>query len=323
MKVLVIGAGSWGTAVALHLAREGHIVNLWSHNSAHVSVMKKVHSNQAYLPNHLFPPQLTPTNDLHSTADEILIAVPSHAFHAILQQLPKSITGLAWITKGMDPITNNFLSDLVAHRHGQQFPMAVISGPSFAKEVAEGLPTALTIAGNSLNFNQTWQTLLHHHHLRAYLSSDLIGVQLCATMKNILAIACGLSDGLRYGANARAALITRGLEEMTRLGLKLGAQKETFHELAGMGDLILTCTDNQSRNRRFGFYLGSGLSILDAEKKVGQVVEGKSNAAQIDALAKRMHIELPICSEVFAVLQKQKSLQEAAKTLLNRPLKRN
>ena len=323
MKVLVIGAGSWGTAVALHLARKGHLVKLWAHNSTHVTAMKKAHRNQAYLPEHSFPPQLTPTDDLHSIADEILIAVPSHAFHAILQQLPMSITGLAWITKGMDPMTNYFLSDLVAQRYGQKFPMAAISGPSFAKEVAEGLPTALIIAGNTPDYNQTWQTLLHHHHLRAYLSNDLIGVQLCATMKNILAIACGLSDGLHYGANAKAALITRGLEEMTRLGLKLGAHKETFQGLAGMGDLILTCTDNQSRNRRFGVYLGTGMSLSDAERKVGQVVEGKSNAAQIHALAKKMHIELPICSEVFAVLQQQKSGHEAAKTLLMRPLKRN
>lgn len=323
MKILIVGSGSWGTAVALHLAKHGHEVILWAHRSEHVHAMQQSGRNVDYLPDFPFPTNLTITADLVSTATQVdltLIAVPSHAFYDILIQLPRSLTGLAWLTKGLDPRTSDLLSHLVAQHFGHDFPMTVISGPSFAREVAQGLPTAIIVAGNNQNFIQTWQSALHHKYLRAYISSDLIGVQLCGTIKNILAIACGASDGLGYGSNAKAALITRGLDEMTRLGIAMGAQTETFYGLAGIGDLILTCTDNQSRNRRFGLYLGQGIDFEDAEKQIGQVVEGKGNALQIHTLSEKLGINLPICYAVYTVITKQKTIKEAAESLLLRPM---
>jgi glycerol-3-phosphate dehydrogenase (NAD(P)+) len=194
----------------------------------------------------------------------------------------------------------------------------MVSGPSFAMEVATFLPTALTLASNDVSFQKAIQTLLHHKNMRVYLSNDLIGVQLCAAVKNVLAIASGVSDGLGYGANARAALVTRGLAEMTRLGRRFGAREETFSGLAGIGDLMLTCTDNQSRNRRFGMKLGFGMTAKDAEAEIGQVVEGKFNASQIDILAHQHGVEMPICEQVEALLQGKITAKQAVMNLMGR-----
>ena len=321
-SVAILGAGSWGTAVALHIANSGKHVLLWARDKQHVHDMVSERCNRRYLPQVPFPPQLEPTADLvdcvHRAA-EIIIAVPSHAFASLLKKLPKPAHGLSWITKGIDPNTHKLLSELVTEQWGPDFPMAVISGPSFAKEVAQGLPTALVIASNDAPYQQSIQTILHEKNMRVYLTDDLPGVQLCGAVKNILAIACGISDGLHYGANAKAALITRGLAEMSRLGLCLGARQETFMGLAGVGDLVLTCTDDQSRNRRFGLLLGQGVVPNTAEKNIGQVVEGKHNVAQICALALQHQIEMPICDEVNALLQGKRTLKEAVAHLLNRP----
>jgi glycerol-3-phosphate dehydrogenase (NAD(P)+) len=320
-SIAILGAGSWGTAVAIHLATAGFPVMLWGHNPQHVNAMMKERCNNRYLPNTPFPATLYPTSDLNAclTSSYILIAVPSHAFSDLLSQFPHKPTHLAWLTKGVDPITHQLLSQLVTGKWGEEIPIAVISGPSFALEVAQGLPTALVLAGNQSTYLQDMQKLLHHNNIRAYISQDLIGVQLCGAVKNVLAIACGVSDGLHYGANAKAALITRGLAEMTRLGTALGAMPETFMGLAGAGDLVLTCTDNQSRNRRFGLQLGQGLSPLDAEKTIGQVVEGKHNAAQVCALALQYGIDMPICNQVHALLQGFVDAKHAVANLMNRP----
>lgn len=320
--VAILGAGSWGTAVAIHLAKVGHRVLLWGHNPQHVTLMNKERANSRFLPGISFPETLIPSLDLHQCieeADQVIIAVPSHAFSQILNQIKQPPQGLSWLTKGVDPQSHQLLNELVANRFGSSYPIAVISGPSFAKEVAQFLPTALTLAGNDSNHLKTMRKLLHHHNVRVYLTDDFIGVQLCGAVKNILAIACGISDGLGYGANAKAALITRGLAEMSRLGLALGAKQETFLGLAGVGDLVLTCTDNQSRNRRFGLELGNGISIKEAELRIGQVVEGTHNAAQICAIAKTHQIEMPICEQVNALLQGQVNATKAVNTLMNRP----
>lgn len=320
--IALLGAGSWGTAVAIHLAQVGHRVLLWAHSPAQVQLMQKEKANSRYLPGIAFPSTLSVEEDLNACvtqADEVIIAVPSHAFSSLLQRMPKPKHGLCWITKGVDPQSNQLLSELVSQRFGSQFPMAILSGPSFAKEVAQLLPTALTLAGNDLAYQHQIHQLVHHDNVRVYLSEDLVGVQLCGAVKNVLAIACGISDGLGYGANAKAALITRGLAEMSRLGLCLGAKQETFIGLAGLGDLVLTCTDNQSRNRRFGLLLGDGLSLHEAEKQIGQVVEGKHNAAQVCALAKKYKVEMPICSQVNELLQGKITPQEAAINLMTRP----
>lgn len=317
-NIAVLGAGSWGTAVAMALANQGHRIHLWSRDISYLSNG----CNQKYLPSAPFPKNLHITQDLDSAlkADYILIAVPSSAFLDLVKHFPQAPKkGFAWLTKGLEPKSNRLLSDILQERFGNT-SMAMISGPSFAKEVAAQKPTALIVAGNDLNFQQTWQTFLHSEYNRVYLSNDLLGVQLCGAVKNVLAVACGMSDGLSYGANARAALITRGIAEMSTLGLKMGAEQTTFSGLAGVGDLILTCTDDQSRNRRFGLYLGQGMSQEDAKIKVQQVVEGLHNAKQVVALAHHYQIEMPICEAVYAVLTKQQSAQDAAKSLLNRPM---
>ncbi len=322
--IAVIGAGSWGTAIAIHLASCGHRVLLWARNSVHIQEMRSTGENARYLPGVPFPPLLTPTDDLAQcfNAQQVLIAVPSHAFSTLLTQFPQSLTKIAWLTKGIDPKSCLLLSELIESHFGKRFSMAVISGPSFANEVARGLPTALVIAGNKPAYIQQIRALFNQKTIRTYISRDLIGVQLCGAMKNVLAIACGMSDGLVYGANAKAALITRGLAEMMRLGTAWQAKKKTFVGLAGLGDLVLTCTDNQSRNRRFGLLLGAGKSVQTAESEIGQVVEGIYNAQQVCLLASKRQIELPICHYVNQVIQNQLSAAEAAKCLMSRPLGR-
>ncbi|HAT8180087.1 TPA: NAD(P)H-dependent glycerol-3-phosphate dehydrogenase [Legionella pneumophila] len=322
--IAMLGAGSWGTAVAIHLAKIGHKTLLWSHNPQHVALMAKQHSNPAYLPDILFPENLIPSDNLIQcvqTADYVIIAVPSHAFAELINKIPKPTQGLAWLTKGVDPGSHQLLSQLVAGRFGFNFPIAVISGPSFAKEVARFLPTALTLASNNMSYQKKMHELFHHDNIRVYLSDDLIGVQLCGAVKNILAIACGISDGLGYGANAKAALITRGLAEMTRLGLSMGARQDTFLGLAGVGDLVLTCTDDQSRNRRFGLLLGRAVPIPEAEHQIGQVVEGKHNAAQVCAIANKNKVEMPICEQINALLHGIVHAQQAVNNLMSRPAK--
>jgi glycerol-3-phosphate dehydrogenase (NAD(P)+) len=323
-SIAMLGAGSWGTAIAIHLAKKGNRVMLWGHQAQHVLAMQTHRENQRYLPGIPFPPSIEPVSDMVdclSQATLVIIAVPSHAFASVLATIKQPLTGLAWLTKGLDPATHYLLSDLVSQAFGRDFPIAVISGPSFAKEVAHALPTALTLACNHQEFQQSIQTLLHHHNLRIYLSQDIVGVQLCGAIKNVLAIACGISDGLGYGANAKAALITRGLAEMIRLGKCLGACDESFTGLAGLGDLVLTCTDNQSRNRRFGLQLGQGISMLDAETTIGQVVEGKYNAHQVCMLAKRCQIEMPICTQVHALLTNQVTALQAVHNLMTRSIR--
>lgn len=322
--IALLGAGSWGTAVAIHLSQIGHRVLLWAHNPQHVALMAEKRSNPRYLPDITFPETLIPSDDLNQCvreADYVIVAVPSHAFAELLAKIEKPKHGLAWITKGIDPQSHQLLSQLVAKHFGDSLPLAVISGPSFAKEVARFLPTALTLAGNNSEFQKNIQNLLHHSTIRVYSSDDLVGVQICGAVKNVLAIGCGISDGLGYGANAKAALITRGLAEMSRLGLCLGAQAETFIGLAGVGDLVLTCTDDQSRNRRFGLLLGHGSTIADAEEQIGQVVEGKGNAAQVCFLAKQNHIEMPICEQINALIEGTISPKQAVQNLMSRPPK--
>jgi glycerol-3-phosphate dehydrogenase (NAD(P)+) len=322
--VAILGAGSWGTAVAVHLAHCGHRVLLWGHDLSHIENMIKARSNPRYLPGVTFPATLEPCGDLTeclSQASIDVIAVPSHAFGELLQTLPQSLNNLSWLTKGLDPKTHCLLSELVFEKWGSNFPIAVISGPSFAREVAQHLPTAITVSGHQREHLEKIQNLLHHNNLRVYQTEDFIGVQICGAVKNVLAIACGVSDGLNYGANAKAALITRGLAEMTRLGMALGAQQETFMGLAGLGDLVLTCTDDQSRNRRFGLKLGQGIELKNAEQQIGQVVEGKHNAAQVCALATQHDIDMPICQVVHHLIQGNMAPKQAVLNLMNRPPK--
>ncbi len=320
--IAILGAGSWGTAVAIHLARLNHKVLLWGHKKAHIAKLKLEHCNNQYLPNCPFPPSLEVVEDLSaavSDARHLMVAVPSHAFSALLQKLPESTDALSWLTKGIDPKSLSLLHQ-VADKRFPNCQFAAISGPSFAKEVAIGLPTAITLASNDQNYAKELQTLLHSENFRVYFSKDYIGVEIAATVKNVLAIAVGISDGLGFGANARAALITRGLKEMARLGVALGASESSFMGLAALGDLMLTATDNQSRNRRFGLALGQGQTPLKAAKTIGQVVEGRFNATQVCTLAHQYHQNLPVCESVAHILEAKLSVKDAVKELLNRPV---
>lgn len=325
--ITVLGVGSWGTALALLLARNGHIVRLWGHDPQEVAPLVQERENRRYLPGIPFPATLEMDADLEAAVtgvDWVLIATPSHAYRVTLQHLHSVLSatvGLAWATKGLEPGSGRFLHEVATEILGEFWPVAVISGPSFAGEVARGLPTAVTVAAHSADYARRAALLLHGSNVRAYTSTDIVGVELGGAVKNVLAIATGIADGLGFGANARAALITRGLAEMTRLGLAVGGQRETFMGLAGVGDLVLTCTDDQSRNRRFGLAIGRGETADAAFAAIGQVVEGAATAREALRLARRHAVEMPITEQVDQVLHQGQDPRQAVEILLARDLK--
>ncbi len=325
--VTVLGVGSWGTALALLLARNGHTVRLWGHDPDELALLGQYRENRRYLPGIPFPDSLTIGVDLVAAlvgVDLALAVVPSHAYRATLERMRPHLpatAGLAWATKGLEPGSGLFLHEVTAQALGREWPAAVISGPSFAGEVAQGLPTAVTVAAREVDHARRVATVLHGSNLRAYTSTDVIGVELGGAVKNVLAIAAGIADGLGFGANTRAALITRGLAEMVRLGLAVGGQRETFMGLAGVGDLVLTCTDDQSRNRRFGLAIGRGETVEAALAAIGQVVEGAVTAREALLLARRLRVEMPITEQVDRVLHHSQNPRRAVEILLARDLK--
>ncbi|HEY9198334.1 MAG TPA: NAD(P)H-dependent glycerol-3-phosphate dehydrogenase [Gammaproteobacteria bacterium] len=322
--IAVLGAGSWGTALAILLARNGHTVRLWGNEPPAMAELARTRRNARYLPDAVFPDGLAVHDDLDKTlADraDVLVVVPSHAFRAVLNTLASRIapdTPIAWATKGLEMASGKLLHQVAEEVLPAGTPTAVISGPTFAREVAAGLPTAATVAGNCIAVADHFAALLRGPTFRAYTSTDRIGVELGGALKNVLAIAAGISDGLGFGANSRAALITRGLAEMIRLGEALGGQRETFMGLAGVGDLVLTCTDDQSRNRRMGLALGRGESREEAHKAIDQVVEGVDTAREIHKLGKQYGIDLPISEQVYQVLYKGLEPRAAVHALLAR-----
>lgn len=323
--IAILGAGSWGTALALHLVNAGQTVSLWTLDADHADAMNLTKENQRYLPGIPLPTSLHISADLKKTLDhvqDILIVVPSVGFKDTLLLMKPFLTDkmrIAWATKGIDLETGKLLHEVAQEIAGKERSYAVLSGPSFAKEVAAGLPTAVVIASHSQVFAHDLMLRFNAGYFRVYLSTDVTGVELGGTVKNVLAIATGISDGMGFGANARCALITRGLAEMQRLGQALGCQEDTLTGLAGLGDLVLTCTDNQSRNRRFGLAIGKGeTSASEAERAIGQVVEGKRNAELVVRLAKKQGVEMPISETVLAVLQDKLTPLAAMKKLLSR-----
>ncbi len=321
--VAVLGNGSWGTALALQLCRNGHRVSLWGHDPAHVAKLIRDGENRRFLAGFPLPERVEPTDSLDQAlagAEACLVVVPSHAFAEVVSTLPGRLaegTGLAWATKGLDPASGELLHS-TARRALPRESLAVVSGPSFAREVALGLPTAVTVASDDARLAARIAGLLHGDRFRAYTSGDMIGVEICGAAKNVLAIATGIADGLGFGANARAALITRGLSELIRLGGALGGRAETFTGLAGVGDLVLTCTDDQSRNRRMGLALARGRSVDQARAEIGQEVEGVATARSVRALAGALGIEMPIIEQVYRVLYEGVSPLEATAALLER-----
>lgn len=327
-SMTVIGAGSYGTALAITLARNGHNVVLWGHDPVHVQALQDARCNQAFLPDVPFPDTLRPESDLAravAASPNILVVVPSHVFGDVLRQIKPYLRAdarIVWATKGLEAETGRLLQDVAREALGGAIPLAVLSGPTFAKELAAGLPTAIALASTDSQFADDLQELLHcGKSFRVYRNPDFIGVQLGGAVKNVIAIGAGMSDGMGFGANARTALITRGLTEMTRLGVALGADPSTFMGMAGLGDLVLTCTDDQSRNRRFGMMLGQGMSVDAARDQIGQVVEGYRNTKEVMALSKRLNVEMPITEQLWQVLYCGKDAREAALSLLGRSRK--
>ena len=328
IAISVLGAGSYGSALAISLARNGHPTLLWGHDPAHVAELEHDRCNKAFLPDVPFPADLQLTADLQravQAAPVLLLVVPSHVFGQVLARVKPFLrpdTRIAWATKGLEPDSGRLLQDVARDVLGETIPLAVISGPTFARELAAGLPTAISVASTHDDFADDLSHLLHcGRSFRVYTNPDFIGLQLGGAVKNVIAIGAGLSDGLGFGANARTALITRGLVEMQRLGAALGADAKTFMGMAGLGDLVLTCTDNQSRNRRFGLALGAGKSVETAMTEIGQVVEGYRNTKEVHLLAARCGVEMPICEQIFKVLYEGKNPKEAAIALLSRDKK--
>jgi glycerol-3-phosphate dehydrogenase (NAD(P)+) len=324
--VAVLGAGSWGTALACVLARNNVQTTLWGRDPDAIAAMAQSRRNARYLPDLELPAALVLSDDLAASvrgADILLIVTPSHAFAELLDTIAPHLhagNGIAWATKGFDPGSGRFLHELVAEKFPQS-PAAIVTGPSFAREVAQGLPTAVTVHSSVADFAHAFAHLLHSTHFRAYTGSDMIGAELGGAMKNVLAVATGVADGMHLGLNARAGMITRGLNEMLRLGAAIGARAETLMGLAGLGDLVLTCTGDLSRNRRLGLALGRGVGLKDAVAQIGQVVESVETADTVMRLANQYGLDLPIASGVQRVLREEITPAEGLRELLARERK--
>jgi glycerol-3-phosphate dehydrogenase (NAD(P)+) len=322
--IAVLGAGSWGTALAVLVARNGYRTLFWGHDAARQANLARERENTRYLPGVRFPENLSIREDLLETAEEathLLLVVPSHAFRATLEALKSRLPAkaiVAWATKGLEPATGRLLSQVAADVLGEGRAFGAISGPTFAKEVAHGLPTAVTVAAHETATAEAIAAWLRSDRVRVYTGTDMVGVELGGAIKNVLAIATGISDGLGLGANARAALITRGLAEMRRLIEALGGKPETVMGLAGIGDLVLTCTDNQSRNRQVGLALGRGRTLQETLAEIGQVAEGVAAAREVLGLARRHQVEMPITEQVCRVLFEGVAPQAAVEALLQR-----
>ena len=322
--VTILGAGSWGTALALYLSRRGQTVRIWSHDISEINAMLADRTNNQFLPGYPFPDCLLPTAKLADAVqgiDDVIIVVPSAGFRATLNALKPLMTQnlrVTCATKGLDAETGQLLNEVAIEILGPERKFAVLSGPSFAREVAAGLPAAVVIASRHQEFLSELTQRFNSNIFRIYPTDDVCGVEVGGVVKNVIAIATGISDGMELGSNARSALITRGLAEMIRLGIALGGKQDTFIGLSGIGDLILTASDNQSRNRRLGLAIGKGKNIEAAEKEIGQVVEGKRNAELVAMLADRHGVDMPITATVWQILQGKISAKDAVEQMLSR-----
>lgn len=323
MNITVIGAGAWGTALAISLAAQ-HRVILWARDAEQVALMRAARCNQRYLPDATLPDNLLLSSDFSAAlvdAQLIILSVPTAALRVTLERLVASgidLPGVVWLCKGFEADTS-----LLPHQVAEQvlpegIACGVLSGPSFALEVARGLPTALVLASSDEAFAQRTAQALHHARLRVYASNDVIGVEVGGAVKNVMAIAAGVCDGMKLGNNARAALMTRGLAEITRLGLKLGGRTETLGGLSGAGDLILTCTGDLSRNRRVGLLLAQNQSVDEILHKLGHVAEGVYAVREVHSLARRLGVDMPISEAVYHVLYDHVPAAEMVAILLNR-----
>lgn len=320
----VVGAGSWGSALAALLAEKGFSVTLWAYESAIVEEINQKHKNSPYLPGILLPKSLKSTKNLEElvkTNPVLVNAVPSHRTRQVWEKVAKEIpseTIVVNAAKGLEDDTHKRLSIVLQETLPQLPPgnICVLSGPSFAKEVATHQPTTVVIAGSNLSICKQVQQIFHTDFFLTYLHEDIIGVEIGASLKNVIAIAAGICDGMKLGFNTRAALITRGLYEMAKLGKELGANPITFAGLSGMGDLILTCTGDLSRNRSVGMQLGEGKKLPEILKGMNQVAEGVKTAKAVYELSRQMKVNMPICKEIYLILYEGKPARQSLKDLL-------
>jgi glycerol-3-phosphate dehydrogenase (NAD(P)+) len=325
MKVAVIGAGAWGTALAIQAAK-AYPVKLWARDFGHISGMKKARSNPKYLGDFTFPDHLELTASLDEavlTSDVVISSVPTSAFAEIIQNIQSidPAKPIIWTNKGLEANSSLFPHEII-HNHliNKDFAYGVLSGPSFAAELVRDLPTAVTLATTNSDLSNSVAKIFHHGSMRVYLSDDIAGVTVGGSLKNIIAIASGISDGMGFGNNARAALITRGIAEITRFGKTLDASEETFIGLAGIGDLLLTCTGQYSRNREVGIRLAEGKSLDSILSSLGHVAEGVNACYELVKRIKDTSIDMPITCEVYRVLTNEISAKDAVKNLLSRSL---
>jgi glycerol-3-phosphate dehydrogenase (NAD(P)+) len=322
MKLAILGSGAWGTALAVSFAPR-HQVTLWSREVEEIEAMVREGCNQRFLPDVPLPAELklsTSLNEALAGAELVIVAVPVAGLRNTLQQLAKlpSPVSVIWVCKGFESGTSQFPHQIAEEILPASFSRGVLSGPSFAQEVARGQPTAMALASNDGEFAQRTAKALHHSRLRIYSSTDMVGVEIGGAVKNVLAIAAGICDGMKMGLNARAALLTRGLAEMTRLGLQMGGRAETLGGLSGVGDLILTCTGDLSRNRQVGMLLAQHKSLDNILSELGHVAEGVYTAREVHRIAQQNGVEMPICEAVYRVLYENLAADNAVEALLNR-----
>jgi glycerol-3-phosphate dehydrogenase (NAD(P)+) len=331
-RIAILGGGSWGTALAIVLSRthEPHEISVWVRDASLAESIRRERENTLYLPGHKLPETVHVTHDAATAlenAEVIIGAVPAaHArdvYQLVLPHLPRG-TPIVSATKGLEPATHARMSEVISQIAPREIPprIAVLSGPSFAAEVAAGQPTAVVLASSDLTLANELQAEFAGPSFRLYTNEDVLGVELAGAMKNVIAIAAGACQGIGLGSNSLAALITRGLAEMTRFAIALGARPETLSGLAGLGDLVLTCTGSLSRNRRVGIELGKGRSLTDILEGMRMVAEGVGTAGALLSLARELGIELPITEQVEAILHRGKSPREAIRNIMERPLKR-
>ncbi|MBM5810853.1 MAG: NAD(P)-dependent glycerol-3-phosphate dehydrogenase [Gammaproteobacteria bacterium] len=322
--IVLLGAGSWGTALAVQFARAGRPTVLWGRAEDEPELLARVRCNERYLPGVEFPPLLTVQPDLAraiEAADDVVVAVPSGALRTVLttiQPLLDPQARVAWASKGFELATGKLPHQVTLEVLGPGVPIAVLSGPTFAREVGAGLPTAIAVASPDPAFALELARSISSGRFQAYTQPDIVGVEVGGAVKNVIAIAAGASDGMGYGSNSRVFLITRGLAEMVHLAVALGAKAETMMGLAGLGDLVLTCTDDQSRNRRLGRAIAAGKPVDQALTEIGQAVEGYHAARAVRMVAQRLGVGMPICEHVYRVLYEGMPIPEVVASLLTR-----
>lgn len=327
-KISIIGSGGWGIALTILLHKNGHDLTIWSFDKKEAEELKKTRQNKTKLPNILLPEDVKVTDDLREAVDDkdiLILAVPSKAIRSVSKSLKNIIKDnqiIVNVAKGLEEDTLETMTDIIEEElKGKKPQVAVLSGPSHAEEVGKGIPTTCVVSAHNKELTLYLQNIFMNPSFRVYTSPDMLGVEIGGALKNVIALAAGIADGLNYGDNTKAALITRGIKEISALGVAMGGEQSTFYGLTGLGDLIVTCASMHSRNRRAGILLGQGKTLDEAIKEVNMVVEGVYSAKSALMAAKKYNVEIPIIEQVNAVLFENKNAAEAVNELMIRDKK--